>query len=91
MCKRLVELMGGVNGVGNTIGKGRIFWVELNLTAETQLVTATAEFSVFAQARIQGGALLHTPLYVEDNPASLILVEDFMAPANAAGISDHEC
>jgi CheY-like chemotaxis protein len=28
---------------------------------------------------VQGGAQLHTLLYVEDNPASLMLVEDLMA------------
>ena len=53
--------------------------VELNLTAVTKSLTDTAEPAVVAQAGVQGGAQLHTLLYVEDNPANLMLVEDLIA------------
>ncbi|OGI47413.1 MAG: hybrid sensor histidine kinase/response regulator [Candidatus Muproteobacteria bacterium RBG_16_65_34] len=77
MSKRLVELMGGVIGVKSTVGVGSVFWIELNLTAEPQ--PATAEPTAVAQAQVQADAQLRTLLYVEDNPANLMLVQDLIA------------
>jgi len=77
--KRLVELMGGSIGVESTVGKGSVFWIELNLTAEPQAAVGAAEPTVIDAAKVQTGAQLHTLLYVEDNPANLMLVEDLIA------------
>jgi PAS domain S-box-containing protein len=75
--KRLVELMKGEIGVESTVGVGSVFWIELNLTAEPQ--PAAAEPTAVAQAQVQADAQLRTLLYVEDNPANLMLVEDLIA------------
>jgi CheY-like chemotaxis protein/anti-sigma regulatory factor (Ser/Thr protein kinase) len=76
--KRLVELMKGEIGVESTIGVGSVFWIELNLTAEPQ-PAAAAEPAAVAQAQVHADGLLRTLLYVEDNPANLMLVEDLIA------------
>jgi signal transduction histidine kinase len=81
VCKRLVELMQGVIGVESTVGTGSVFWVELNVATEPQLAAHEAEALAIAQAQAQvrDNANLHTLLYVEDNPANLMLVEDLIA------------
>ena len=79
VCKRLIELMGGVIGVESTVGEGSVFWIELNLTAEPQRAAGATEPTAVGQAQVQAGAQLCTLLYVEDNPANLMLVEDLIA------------
>ena len=76
VCKRLVELMGGTIGVESTVGVGSAFWIELNLTTERQ---PDAEPTAVAPAQIQADAQVRTLLYVEDNLANLMLVEDIIA------------
>jgi len=77
--KRLVELMKGEIGVESTVGVGSVFWIELNLTAEPQRAAGAAKSTAIAQAQAQADAQLRTLLYVEDNPANLMLVEDLIA------------
>ena len=77
--KRLVELMGGEIGVESAVGKGSVFWIELNLTAELQLGTDPSELTAIAHARVPADVQLHTLLYVEDNPANLMLIEELLA------------
>ena len=77
--KRLIELMDGTIGVESTVGKGSVFWIELDLTDERQYVIDTEESVTIAPVKLQDGAQLRTVLYVEDNPANLMLVEDLIA------------
>ena len=77
--KRLVELMGGKIGVESSFGTGSIFWIELNLTTEPVLAAAHVAPPPVALAHVHAGTQLRTLLYVEDNPANLMLVEDLIA------------
>jgi PAS domain S-box-containing protein len=79
VAKRLIESMGGAIGVESTVGSGSVFWIELNLTARPQFSAAPVKPAAVASAQVQADAQLRTMLYVEDNPANLMLVEDLVA------------
>jgi PAS domain S-box-containing protein len=77
--KRLVELMGGEIGVESTVGSGSVFWIELNLVVEPQHIAAAAALAGLAPLPVTDGMRVRTLLYVEDNPANLLLVEQLIA------------
>jgi CheY-like chemotaxis protein len=75
--KQLVELMGGSIGVESTVGVGSEFWIELIRDVMPQLAPEHAMAAELAP-QAQGNAPLRTLLYVEDNPANLMLVEQII-------------
>jgi len=79
MTKRLIEMMGGVIGAESVVGSGSVFWVELDLTSERHADSGVAVPSVHVDPLEQGDSEPRTLLYVEDNPANLMLVEDLIA------------
>jgi PAS domain S-box-containing protein len=82
--KQLVELMGGTIGVKSTVGVGSEFWIELirDVTPQIDITPQLAAENIlpaqFASHNQEDG-VQHTLLYVEDNPANLMLVEQIMA------------
>jgi signal transduction histidine kinase/CheY-like chemotaxis protein len=79
VCKRLIDLMGGDIGAESSVGRGSRFWIDLNLSDEPQLEIKVADPDPVAQLQVRSDAALRTLLYVEDNPANLMLVEDLIA------------
>jgi signal transduction histidine kinase/AmiR/NasT family two-component response regulator len=79
MTKRLIELMGGTIGAESTVGDGSVFWAELDLTPERPAVRGALAPLAPTDPLLHAGAKVRTLLYVEDNPANLMLVEDLIA------------
>jgi len=78
MTKRLVELMGGNIGVDSVVGSGSSFWIEMAIASGAQKF-ASRERLPSNHTERKAVANKHTLLYVEDNPANLMLVEDLIA------------
>lgn len=77
--KRLIEMMGGMIGVESHIGVGSVFWIELNPTTARNYRVAVAEAASAAPVPGAADMRLRTLLYVEDNPANLLLIKDLIA------------
>jgi protein-histidine pros-kinase len=77
--KRLVELMNGTMGVTSTVGVGSVFWIELEKKYPEQIQQNQAYDLRTAELRhCTDRNMPVTILYIEDNPASLRLVEEII-------------
>lgn len=90
--RELVRLMGGDIGFSSEVGKGTTFWIDIPCAAQGASVQTQADTT-------QGGGLdnpvgdaarQYVALYIEDNPANLMLMEQIldMVP-NMSLISTH--
>ncbi len=77
MAKRLIELMGGMIGVESTAGTGSEFWIELPRNGPPQPLVEKARPARAALQKTAKGAP-RTLLYIVDDPASLLLVEQII-------------
>lgn len=80
--KQLVELMGGVIGVESNVGAGSVFWVELPASSAPELALDSLgmhHLDKLDHAAMHAPQFQRTLLYVEDNPANLVLVEQLIA------------
>lgn len=86
--KQLVELMGGTLGVESEVGVGTLFWIELAASSapELQLGEHTGNMGREPSADAPLDAPRRKVLYVEDNPANLILVEQLIARRSDLGM-----
>lgn len=78
VCKRLTELMGGAIGVESTVGEGCVFWIDLEFAVVPHAVAVGGVPAGAARTDAHPDRQLHTLLYVEDNPANLMLVEQLI-------------
>ncbi len=77
--KQLVALMGGAIGVESTVGVGSNFWIDLRASHAVELPASAEPLVTIHTPAPEHGATRRTVLYVEDNPANLLLVARLIA------------
>jgi CheY-like chemotaxis protein/two-component sensor histidine kinase len=77
--KHLVELMGGSMGVTSTPGTGTMFWIELNSISRAATAVQAPHDVIESPHAHPHARPVRTILCVEDDPASLRLIEETLS------------
>jgi len=77
--KRLVEAMNGTVGVESEVGVGTVFWVDFPATDQAGVPTVCDDRTAEPAVPVDDRTAVRTVLYIEDNPASLKLVEVYIS------------
>jgi signal transduction histidine kinase/CheY-like chemotaxis protein len=76
LTRRLIELMGGKIGFMSTFGAGSKFWIDIPVYKATAQEHHASAVELAPARRLISGVSI---LYVEDNPANLILMRNLLA------------
>ena len=77
--KHLVELMGGSMGVTSTPGTGTMFWIEFNSISRAAAAVPASHDAIESPGADPHTRPVRTILCVEDDPASLRLLEEALS------------
>ncbi len=74
--KRLAEMMGGTVGFASEAGRGSTFWIELPVHEPVAVIASSPERDHVSRPQLAAERRL--VLYVEDNPANIVFLEDVL-------------
>jgi len=77
--KKLAELIEGSLGAESTFGTGSVFWVDLPASGPPEVPVGRTDHLAEALPRSAVGIRQRTLLYIEDNPANMVLVEEIVS------------
>ncbi len=76
--KRLAEMMQGSVGFASTEGVGSEFWIEIPVHDEGGGLAPRRDPGHLGLSSLSSGGVVHTVVYVEDNPSNIAFMRDLM-------------